>query len=71
MDTIRCVNRGALGHGCLTDMALAALVLVWAFNFSAAKFALGDFAPLAFNGIRFLLASAFLFLFMKGERISL
>ncbi len=46
-------------------MALSALVFIWAFNFSAAKFALGDFAPLAFNGIRFILASAFIFLSMK------
>jgi drug/metabolite transporter (DMT)-like permease len=46
-------------------VALSALVCIWAFNFSAAKFALGDFAPLAFNGIRFILASAFIFVFMK------
>lgn len=58
-------DRGALGHGCLTDVALSALVLIWAFNFSAAKFALGDFAPLAFNGIRFILASLFVLVFMK------
>lgn len=54
-----------MGHGCLTDVALSALVLIWAFNFSAAKFALGDFAPLAFNGIRFILASLFVLVFMK------
>lgn len=65
MDTERGTTGGASGHGCLTDTALTALVLIWGFNFSAAKFALGDFAPLAFNGIRFILASAFMFLFMK------
>lgn len=65
METARRTNRGAAGHGYLTDSALAGLVLIWAFNFSAAKFALDDFAPLAFNGIRFILASAFMYVFMR------
>jgi len=60
------VSRGATGHGCLTDTALAALVLIWAANFSIAKFALADFQPLAFNGLRFVLASAFIYVFMRA-----
>lgn len=58
-------RRGATGHGTLTDAALGALILIWAANFSIAKFALRDFAPLAFNGLRFVLASAFIYGFVR------
>jgi drug/metabolite transporter (DMT)-like permease len=51
----------------LTDAALAALILIWAANFSVAKFALSDFAPLSFNGLRFLLASVVMFFFMRAS----
>ncbi len=44
----------------LTYAALAALIFIWAANFSVVKFALRDFSPLAFNGLRFALASLLL-----------
>jgi drug/metabolite transporter (DMT)-like permease len=40
------------------------LVLIWAANFSVVKAALADFRPLAFNAIRFVLASAVLLAFL-------
>jgi len=48
-------------------------ILTWAMNFSLVKFALREFAPLGFNGLRMLLASLFLMalLFLKKEKISL
>jgi drug/metabolite transporter (DMT)-like permease len=54
----------------LTPLALAALILIWAANFSAVKFALRDLSPLAFNGLRFTLSSAILWLLRKvsGDR---
>ncbi len=49
--------------------ALAVLIFVWASNFSVVKYALRDFDPLAFNGIRFLLASSLLWLVVTlGKR---
>ncbi len=45
-----------------TYLALAVLIFVWASNFSVVKFALRDFEPLAFNGLRFTLASVLLWL---------
>lgn len=56
---------GATGHGWGTDLALAALVLIWASNFSVVKFALSDFEPLAFNGLRFALASVFMWVVVR------
>jgi len=49
----------------LTPLALAALILIWAANFSVVKFALRDLSPLAFNGLRFTLSSAILWLLRK------
>ncbi len=46
-------------HG-LTYFALAVLIFIWAANFSVVKFALRDMEPLAFNGLRFTLASILL-----------
>ncbi len=46
----------------LTYAALALLIVIWASNFSVVKFALRDLAPLAFNGVRFTIASALLWL---------
>ena len=48
-----------------TYFALAVLIFIWAANFSVVKFALGDLSPLAFNGIRFALASAVLWLSLR------
>jgi drug/metabolite transporter (DMT)-like permease len=42
------------------------LVLIWAANFSVVKAALADFRPLAFNAIRFVLASAVLLAFLRS-----
>ncbi|HEY5626033.1 MAG TPA: DMT family transporter, partial [Dehalococcoidia bacterium] len=49
----------------LTYAALAMLIFVWASNFSVVKYALRDFAPLAFNGLRFALASVLIWLIVK------
>ncbi len=49
----------------ITYAALAALILIWASNFSVVKYALRDFAPLAFNGLRFALASVLIWLTVK------
>lgn len=46
----------------LTYAALAVLIVIWASNFSVVKFALRDLAPLAFNGVRFTIASIALWL---------
>ncbi len=43
------------------DGGLLLLVLIWGANFAIVKRALDAFAPLAFNSLRFLLASAFVF----------
>ena len=46
-------------------IGLAVLVFIWASNFSVVKYALGDFSPLAFNGLRFAIASVLLYLFLR------
>lgn len=51
-------------HG-LTYLALAALIFIWAANFSVVKFALRDMEPLAFNGLRFTIASILLWISLK------
>jgi drug/metabolite transporter (DMT)-like permease len=50
----------------LTYFALAVLILVWASNFSVVKFALRDMSPLAFNGLRFTIASLLLWVIVKA-----
>lgn len=56
-----------------TYFALAVLIFVWAANFSVVKFALRDMSPLAFNGLRFTLASILLGLFvtLSGRSIAM
>ncbi len=49
----------------LTYFALAVLILIWASNFSVVKFALREMSPLAFNGLRYTLASLLLWLSIK------
>jgi drug/metabolite transporter (DMT)-like permease len=49
----------------VTYLALVLLIFIWAANFSVVKFALHDMAPLAFNGLRFALASSLLWLSLK------
>jgi drug/metabolite transporter (DMT)-like permease len=41
----------------VVDAALVATILMWAVNFSVVKFALRNFTPMAFTGIRLVLAS--------------
>jgi drug/metabolite transporter (DMT)-like permease len=42
-----------------TETALLGMVLVWGTNFAVVKRTLDEFEPLAFNGIRFVIASVF------------
>ena len=58
-------GHAASSHG-LTYAALAILVFIWASNFSVVKYALRDLSPLAFNGLRFTLASLILWLTIKA-----
>ena len=48
-----------------TDVALIGLSVIWGVNFSVIKVALREFDPLAFNALRFVLASLTLFLFLR------
>ncbi len=50
------------------DLAILALVLIWGANFSVVKAALSEIHPLAFNALRFLLASAILAYFLRRGR---
>jgi drug/metabolite transporter (DMT)-like permease len=50
------------------DLGLLAVVLIWGFNLPIVKIALGQFEPLAFNAVRFALASALLLLFLLRRR---
>ena len=50
------------------DLAILVLVLIWGANFSVVKASLEEFSPLAFNALRFLLASAILFLVLRPSR---
>jgi drug/metabolite transporter (DMT)-like permease len=47
------------------DLAILVLVLIWGANFSVVKAALREIHPLAFNALRFLLASAILGYFLR------
>jgi drug/metabolite transporter (DMT)-like permease len=49
--------RPGLGAFSATDMLMLGVVVVWGINFSIVKGALTEMAPLAFNGLRFLLSS--------------
>ena len=46
-------------------MALIGLSVIWGVNFSVIKIALEEFEPLAFNALRFVLASVTLFVFLR------
>ena len=48
-----------------TDLALVALSIIWGVNFSVIKITLREIDPLAFNALRFLLASLTLLVFLK------
>jgi drug/metabolite transporter (DMT)-like permease len=47
------------------DLAIFALVLIWGANFSVVKASLEEFSPLAFNALRFILASVILLLVLR------
>ena len=50
-----------------TDLALILLSVIWGVNFSVIKIALRELDPMAFNAIRFLLASLTLFLVLRSR----
>lgn len=56
---------GEEGDGRATDLGLLALVVIWGVNFSVIKAALGEIPPLAFNAVRFPLASAVLWVILR------
>jgi drug/metabolite transporter (DMT)-like permease len=62
--TKRQLHQSTSSHG-PTYFALAALIFIWAANFSVVKYALRDMSPLAFNGLRFALASILLWVIVK------
>jgi drug/metabolite transporter (DMT)-like permease len=50
-----------------TELSLALMVVVWAVNFSVVKWALAVFDPLGFNALRFVLASAFVYVVLRWQ----
>jgi len=50
-----------------TETALALMVFVWGVNFAVVKRALEAFDPLAFNALRYPIASAFVFLVLRAQ----
>jgi drug/metabolite transporter (DMT)-like permease len=50
-----------------TETALSFMVLVWGVNYSVVKHALARFDPLAFNAIRFCIASVFVLLVLRAQ----
>ena len=50
-----------------TETALSVMVLVWGVNFAVVKSALGAFQPLAFNALRFIIASVFVFVVLRRQ----
>lgn len=50
-----------------TEAALSVMVLAWGVNFAVAKAALDVFDPLAFNALRFLLASLFVYAVLRAR----
>lgn len=47
------------------DVMLILTATIWGINYSVVKSALTDFNPLAFNGLRFILASSILWIFVR------
>lgn len=50
-----------------TEASLAAMVCIWGLNFAVAKRALETLDPLAFNALRYLIASAFVFVVLRTQ----
>jgi len=62
------VGAGAAAPGWgWTETALAGMVLVWGINFAVVKGALEQITPLAFNAVRFLLASLLVAAVLRAE----
>lgn len=53
------------------DLAILILVLIWGTNFSVVKLALREVSPLAFNALRFVLASLILAAFLRPSASTL
>lgn len=49
-----------------TDLALLGMVFVWGVNFSIVKQALSEMSPLAFNALRFSLATVLMLIILRG-----
>ena len=54
----------------LARLALVAMVIIWGINFPVSKAALGEFAPLPFNALRFSIASIVLLIALLGRGLS-
>ena len=50
-----------------TETALSLMVLVWGVNFAVVKHALASFQPLAFNALRFLIASVLVLVVLRAQ----
>src|SRR3954451_534289 len=50
-----------------TESSLSLMVLVWGVNYAVVKHALGQIDPLAFNAIRFCIASAFVYVVLRSQ----
>ncbi|HEU0079157.1 MAG TPA: EamA family transporter, partial [Longimicrobiaceae bacterium] len=51
-----------------TETALSVMVLVWGVNFAVAKYALTSIHPLAFNALRFVIASVLVFGVLRAQK---
>lgn len=49
------------------DLLMLTAVLIWGINFTAVKFALREFSPMAFNGVRFSLATVAMSIILLRE----
>lgn len=50
-----------------TEAALSLMVFVWGVNFAVVKYALAAFEPLAFNALRFVIASVMVYLVLRAR----
>jgi drug/metabolite transporter (DMT)-like permease len=50
-----------------TDLLMLAVVTIWGINFTLIKIALRDFSPMAFNGLRFGLATAIIMVILWAQ----
>lgn len=57
-------SRGSFGW---TEASLVAMICIWGMNFAVAKRALATFDPLAFNAVRYVLASGFVYIVLRRQ----